>query len=81
MIIPHRNPRELLMAGEEIQICAVSGQSLAVIVKSDNLSVGKRDTTNALAPTVVSVLVLINIVTEMYYIVNRVLHVSVSQSD
>jgi hypothetical protein len=62
MIIPHWNPRELLVTFYEVQICAVGGQTLTVIVQGENLPIRQRDTPEAIPPAVVAVLVFVNIV-------------------
>ena len=73
VIIPDRDPRELLVTCDEVEIGAVGSNSLAVVVECCNFLVGKRDTANCLSPTVVAVLVLVNVVTEVDNVVNRVL--------
>jgi hypothetical protein len=39
VIIPHRDPRKLLVALYEVQIRTVGGQALAVVVQSKDLAV------------------------------------------
>jgi hypothetical protein len=67
------HPREGLMTGNQVQICSVGGKPLAVVIKAKNFLVRKRDATEGVSPAIVAVLVLIDVITEMYYIINRVL--------
>ena len=73
MVIPDRDPRELLMTGQEIQISTVGRQSLAVVVKGVDFAIRLWDTSKAVAPSVVSIGVLVDVVTKMNDIVNGVL--------
>jgi hypothetical protein len=76
MVIPHWNPWELLVAGHKIQISAVCCNSLTVVVKSQDLPVRQRNASHTVAPAIVSVLVLVDVVSEVNDIVYRVLSVS-----
>jgi hypothetical protein len=67
------DPRELLMAGKQVQIRAVSCEPFAVVVQAKDLVVGKRDAANGVTPAIVAILVLIDVVTKMNHVVNRVL--------
>jgi hypothetical protein len=51
VVIPDRNPREVLVAGTQIQIGLVGGMALAVVVKSEGVAVRQRNTSNAVTPT------------------------------
>lgn len=73
VVIPDRNPREVLVAGTQIQVGLVGGVALAVVVESEDGVVRHRDTVNAVAPAVHAVLVLVEVVTEMEDIVHGVL--------
>lgn len=72
MIIPDWNPSELLVTELEVEIRPVCGMSLAVIVKGEDFSVGQRDPSNSLAPTVIAILVLVDIIAEMDNVIHRV---------
>jgi hypothetical protein len=66
-------PGELLMISNQVQVCAIGCQPLAVIVKTENLLVGKRDATKSISPAIVPILVLVNVVPKMDDIIDRVL--------
>lgn len=70
VIIPYRYPGELLVALKQIQIGAVSSQTLAVIVQSEDFAVGQRDAPKAVPPAIVSVLVLVYVVAKVHHIVD-----------
>jgi hypothetical protein len=65
MVIPDRNPWEVLVAGNEIKIGAVGGNPLAVVVERVNLLVRQGDTPKGVAPAIVSLLVFIDIITKL----------------
>jgi hypothetical protein len=73
MVVPNRNPGELLVACKKIQISTVSCNPLAVVIEGVDFTVRKRNAVDAVAPAVISVLVLVNVVAEMNNIVNGVL--------
>lgn len=50
MVIPDRDPGEVLVAGNEIQVGSVGGMALAVVVKSKDGVVRLGDTSQAVAP-------------------------------
>ncbi len=70
MIIPDRNPGKLLVTEQKVEIRTVSGEPLTVVIQSVDGSIGQWDTTNALAPTVVTILVFVNIIAEKNNIVH-----------
>lgn len=74
VIVPNRDPRELLVAGNKIQVGAVGCKSLAVVVQSVDVTIRLWDTANAVTPAIFAVLVLVNVVSEVDDIVYRVLH-------
>ena len=76
VVVPDRDPWELLVTGEEVKIGAISGVSLTIIVKCVNLAIWKRNAPNCLAPTIFAVLVLVDVVAEMEDIVYRILNES-----
>lgn len=78
MIVPNRNPRELLMAKNQIEICSICANSLAIVVKCIYLSIWKWNPSNAVPPTVISVLVLVNIITKMDHIIDTVFSCRIS---
>lgn len=61
------------MAGNKVQIGTVCRNTLAVVVQAENFLVWQRNTTNAITPAVVAILVFVDIVTEMNNIINGVL--------
>jgi hypothetical protein len=73
MIIPNRNPWELLVAGKQIEVSSVGGKPPSVVVKSENFVVWLRNAVDRVTPPVVSIFVLIDVITKMNNIVNRVL--------
>jgi hypothetical protein len=44
VIVPNRNPRKLLVAGEQVKIGSVCSEPPSVVVKSEDLVVWLRDT-------------------------------------
>jgi hypothetical protein len=73
MVIPDRDPRELLVTGEQVQVRTVGSKSLAVVVQTVDLLVRLWNATDRVSPAVVAVLVLINVVTKMNNVVDGVL--------
>jgi hypothetical protein len=73
MVIPNRDPGELLVAGHQVKIGAVGGNSLAIVVEGVDLLVWERNAADGLTPAVVSVGIFIYVVSEMDNIINRVL--------
>lgn len=73
MVVPYRNPRELLVASHEVQISAVSSEPPSIIVKSEDLAIWLRDAANAVTPTIVAILVFIDVVSEMHNVVDGIL--------
>ena len=73
MVVPNGDPRELLVASYEVQVGTVCSEPPTVVVESVDLMVGLRDTTDAVAPTVISVLVLVDVVAKMNNIIHGVL--------
>lgn len=67
------NPRELLMACKQVGIRAIGCKPLPVVVEAKNLFVGKWDAVDRVPPAIVAILVLVDVVTEMNDIVDRVL--------
>jgi hypothetical protein len=61
------------MTGDQIQISPVGCQPLAVVVEAVDLLIRKRDATNGVSPAVVAIFVLIDVISKMDYIVDRVL--------
>lgn len=72
MIIPNRNPWELLMAEQQVKIRAVSRQSLSVIVESEYLAIWERNAIDAVSPSVVAILIFVNVISQMNHVVDRV---------
>ena len=72
MVIPDRDPRELLMAQQKVKVCSVTGVSRAVVVKGENRAIWQGDSANAPPVAVVIALVLVYVVTNMQDIVDRV---------
>lgn len=60
------------MAEQKVQVCAIRGMTLAIIVQCVNLTIRKRYSPKAVAPAIVSVSVLVQIVPQMKHIVNRI---------
>jgi len=73
VIVPNRNPRELLVASNEIKVGTVRRKPLSVVVKSEDFTVWLRNAAKRVAPAVISILVFVDVVTEMNDVINRVL--------
>jgi hypothetical protein len=73
VVVPDRDPRELLVAGNEVQVSTVGRESPSVVVESVNLVIRLRNTTDAISPTIISVFVLVDVVAKMHNVVYRVL--------
>jgi hypothetical protein len=67
------NPRELLVACTQVRIRAIGCKPLPVVVEAENLFVRKWDAVDRVSPAIVAILVLVDVVTEMNDIVDRVL--------
>jgi hypothetical protein len=61
------------VACKKIKIRAVCGKTLPIIVQGEDGPIGQGNAANTLAITVLSVFTFINVVTEMYNIVDRIL--------
>lgn len=73
MIVPDGDPRELLVASNKIQVCTVGCEPPAVVVQGVDVTIRLWDTTNAVAPAIFTVLVLVYVIAEVNYVVYRVL--------
>lgn len=73
MIVPDWDPWELLMTGQQVQISAVSGNALPVVVETENLLVREGNPADSLAISVLAIGIFVNIVSQMYDIVDRIL--------
>jgi hypothetical protein len=61
------------VAGHKVQIGAVCCNSLAVVIECQDLPVGQRNASRTVAPAIISVLVLVDVVSEVNDVVYRVL--------
>jgi hypothetical protein len=57
----------------EVQIGAVRSEPLTVIVQAENFVVRKRDAVDGVSPSIVAILVLVDVVAKMNHVINRVL--------
>ncbi len=73
VVIPDRDPWEVLVASNQIQVGTVCGVALAVIIKRIDLSIWQWDTTNSLSPAVIAISVFVDIVTKVKNVVDGVL--------
>jgi hypothetical protein len=95
VVIPDGNPGKLLVARQEVGICAIGGDSLSIVVQAipvswfpsqkplwsvgkrgilrQNLPIRLRDTIKRISPSILAILVLINVVSKMHHIIDRVL--------
>lgn len=73
MVVPHRNPGEVLVTGHKIEIGAVRSMSLPVIVQRVDLLVRQSDAAKAVTPTVISFCVLVDVIPQVNYVVDAVL--------
>ena len=72
VIIPHGNPGVHLVAGKKIQVRAVSRKTLTVVIQSIDLTVGQRNTSNGLTPAVFTICILVDVVSQVNNIVDRI---------
>lgn len=72
VIIPDGDPRKLLMAQQEVQVGPICGMTLAVVVQSIDLAIWKRNSSDAVAPAIIPVGVLVQIVSQMEDVVHRI---------
>ena len=79
VIVPNRNPRKLLVASEQVKISSVCSEPPSIVVKSEDLVVWLGNTVDRVAPPVISVLVLIDVVTKMDNVIDRVLVLNSAQ--
>ena len=61
------------MTEKKIKVGPVCSDSLPVVVERENRPIWKRDTPNALSPTVVPILILIYIVSKMKNVIHGIL--------
>jgi hypothetical protein len=61
------------MTSHEIKVGTVSREPLSVVVKSKDLTVWLRNAAKRVAPAVISILVFVDVVTEMNDVINRIL--------
>lgn len=80
MVIPYRDPRKLLVAQQKVGVGAVCSQSLSVVVQGVDLPIRLGHPTNALPIPVFAVGVLVDVVSQMDDIVDRVFARSVTVS-
>ena len=73
MIIPYGDPGKGLVTSHQVQISPVLRNAPAVVVETINLLVGLRNSTERVAPSVVAVLILVNVVAKVDHVVDRVL--------
>ena len=79
VIVPNRNPRKLLVASEQVKISSVCSEPPSIVVKSEDLVVWLGNTVDRVAPPVISILVLIDVVTKMDNVIDRVLVLNSAQ--
>lgn len=73
MVVPYRNPGELLVTGDQVQIRSIGSNALPVVVETEDLLVRQRDSANALTIPIFSIRVLVNVVSKVDDIVDGVL--------
>ena len=73
VVVPDRDPRKLSMAQQKILIGAVRSQSLSVVVESVDLAIWKRDATDALPVPIFTIRIFVDVVSQMYDVVHRIL--------
>ena len=73
MVIPHRNPGKSSVTQLQIGVVPVGCETLTIIVQSVDLAIWKRYTVNALTITIVAILILIDIVSQVKDVIHRVL--------
>ena len=74
MVIPYRDPRVSLMRKKKVEISAVSGQALSIVVEGENNALWCWDTANTVAIAVISITsIFVNVITKVENIVDRVL--------
>ena len=72
VVVPYGNPRKVLMTEEKVEVCSVGGEALSIVVEGEDCPVWQRDPPDALTPTVVAVLILVDIVAQVYHVVHRI---------
>lgn len=60
------------MTEEEVEVCSVGGEAFSIVVEGEDWPVWQRDPPDALTPTVVAVLILVDIVAQVYHVVNGI---------
>lgn len=63
------------MTSYEVQIGAVRSEPFTIIVQAENLVIRKRDAIDGVSPAIVAILVLVDVVTKMDHVINRVLRI------
>lgn len=73
MVVPDRNPWELLVALVQVYISPIGSNTLSVVVQSVDLSIWQWDAPKRISPAIFAVCILVYIITEMHNIINRIL--------
>lgn len=69
MVVPYWNPGKVLMTGYQIKVRPVCCKALSIIVQAEGLFIWEGDPTEALTPAIVSVLVLVDVITQVNHVV------------
>lgn len=72
MVIPDGDPGEVLMTQNQVMVRSVGGMSLPIIIKSIDLSVRQGDAADGVAPAILTISVLVDVVSKMKHIIDGV---------
>lgn len=73
MVVPDRDPGKVLVTRHEVEVSAVCGMSLPVVVQRVDFALRLGNTVQVRSVTVLSVRILVEVVTKVNDVVNRVL--------
>lgn len=73
MTHPNRDPREVLVRRIEIEVSTVCSKALPIVVEGEDLLVRQGNAPNTLPPAIIAVRIFVNVVSEVYNVVDRIL--------
>lgn len=76
VIVPNRDPGKILVAGDQVEISAVSSMPLPVVIECVDLALGLGDASQVRSISVLSVGVLVEVVSKVDDVINRVLNLA-----
>ena len=73
MVVPNRDPGKRAVAEEQVLICSVGCVTLTIIIQSVDFSIGQGYAANGITPAVSAILVLVDVISQVEHVIDRVL--------